>query len=249
MNGGGRSSGRRPSRPGDAVRGARHAEGDEALESRIGAALRQDAARVGPEAEGRAVAAFRAARDAGAHRARTRRRDDWRPSRSRLARLMARTSLSAFLASIAMGGIAVAAIAAAGSPADGGRTAVRPSAHPPTDGGTTHTSGRPPAGPSAVRAPRQTDDPVVTGSAPAHIPAPDPARPRRPAKAEDKDIAAHCRAYEQVEDRGRALDSTAWQRLVSAAGGAEKVPAYCAEQPTTQHDTDPAADGRNGGKK
>lgn len=30
------------------------------------------------EAERQALAAFRAARDAGAHRARTRRRDDWR---------------------------------------------------------------------------------------------------------------------------------------------------------------------------
>ncbi|MET7776015.1 MULTISPECIES: hypothetical protein [Streptomyces] len=38
---------------------------------------------VDPEAEGRAVAAYRAAREDGAHGARTRRRDDWRPREQR----------------------------------------------------------------------------------------------------------------------------------------------------------------------
>lgn len=36
-----------------------------------------------PEAEGRAVAAYRAVREGGAHGARTRRRDDWRPREQR----------------------------------------------------------------------------------------------------------------------------------------------------------------------
>ncbi|KOV67266.1 hypothetical protein ADK64_10375 [Streptomyces sp. MMG1121] len=46
------------------------------FQARFGAALRAD----GVEAEGerRAVAAFRAAREAGVRRLRTRRRDDWR---------------------------------------------------------------------------------------------------------------------------------------------------------------------------
>ncbi|MFE1846408.1 hypothetical protein ACFW8Z_23755, partial [Streptomyces sp. NPDC059515] len=47
------------------------------VETLLAAALTGDATDTG--AEQRAVAAFRAARDAGAHRARTRRRDDWRP--------------------------------------------------------------------------------------------------------------------------------------------------------------------------
>ncbi|MGW2856972.1 hypothetical protein ACWDAZ_35330, partial [Streptomyces sp. NPDC001215] len=45
-----------------------------------------------------------------------------------------------------------------------------------------------------------------------------------------KDTEAHCRAYEHVKNRGKALDATAWQRLVAAAGGTDKVAAYCAEQ-------------------
>jgi hypothetical protein len=49
-----------------------------------------------------------------------------------------------------------------------------------------------------------------------------------PAAAQDTE--AHCRAYEHVKDRGKALDSTAWQRLVAAAGGEDKVAAYCAER-------------------
>ncbi|MEU3412307.1 hypothetical protein [Streptomyces sp. NPDC006658] len=49
------------------------------LERRFGAVLRAEG--VDPEAERTAVAAFRAARDAGAHDTRTRARDDWRRSR------------------------------------------------------------------------------------------------------------------------------------------------------------------------
>ncbi|MFJ4472224.1 hypothetical protein ACIP2X_32715 [Streptomyces sp. NPDC089424] len=56
-------------RVGQARRGSRFA-------ALLGAVLRD--AGVDAEAEGRAMAAFRAAREAGAHRARTRRRDDWR---------------------------------------------------------------------------------------------------------------------------------------------------------------------------
>ncbi|KAA0935450.1 hypothetical protein FGF04_15350 [Streptomyces apricus] len=48
----------------------------------------------------------------------------------------------------------------------------------------------------------------------------------RPAAA--RDTEAHCRAYDSVGKKGKALDSTAWQRLVLAAGGAENVEAYCA---------------------
>jgi hypothetical protein len=52
------------------------------LETRFGAALRADGGvpERDREAERRAVAAFRAAREAGAHRARTRPRDDWAPN-------------------------------------------------------------------------------------------------------------------------------------------------------------------------
>ncbi|MFF7970778.1 hypothetical protein [Streptomyces sp. NPDC007905] len=45
-----------------------------------------------------------------------------------------------------------------------------------------------------------------------------------------RDAEAHCRAYEQVKDHGKAPDATAWQRLVAVAGGKDKVAAYCSEQ-------------------
>ncbi|WP_320775210.1 hypothetical protein [Streptomyces sp. CRN 30] len=73
--------------------GERHAGPDPApgapatgLEELLAAALRPAGAAAGPGAddESRAVAAFRDARDTGAHRdGRTRRRDDWRPEGER----------------------------------------------------------------------------------------------------------------------------------------------------------------------
>ncbi|OUC93914.1 hypothetical protein CA983_35740, partial [Streptomyces swartbergensis] len=45
-----------------------------------------------------------------------------------------------------------------------------------------------------------------------------------------QDTEARCRAYEQVDGRGKAMDATAWKRLVEAAGGARNVTEYCAEQ-------------------
>ncbi|MFS4098018.1 hypothetical protein ACLU3S_36760, partial [Streptomyces sp. AF1A] len=52
--------------------------------------------------------------------------------------------------------------------------------------------------------------------------------PPHPATA--RDTLAHCRAFEKAGEHGHALDATAWQRLVTAAGGTDKVPAYCAAQ-------------------
>ncbi|MFE0652955.1 hypothetical protein ACFVZH_30725 [Streptomyces sp. NPDC059534] len=62
------------------------------------------------EAEARAVAAFRAARDAGLHRARpTRRRDDWTPATGRRRPVRSvRTAVAALIASVTLGGVAVA---------------------------------------------------------------------------------------------------------------------------------------------
>ena len=50
---------------------------DHPLVAMLGAAVRRE--KLDGAAESRALVAFRVARDAGAHRARTRRRDDWRP--------------------------------------------------------------------------------------------------------------------------------------------------------------------------
>ncbi|MGW0625876.1 hypothetical protein [Streptomyces sp. NPDC002758] len=177
------------------------------LEARFAAALRT--APVAPEAEQRAVAAFRDARDAGAHRARTRRRDDWRPREPWRARLSVKTALSVLLASVTLGGVAVAAI---GGSSSGGSHDDQRRAHP-----STSAPQRSSAGASAESS----------------------AHPDRPDTA--KDTLAKCRSYEQVRDQGKALDSTAWQRLVTAAGGEKNVAAYCAAQLAS-------ADGQNNGR-
>ncbi|MFI7500282.1 hypothetical protein ACIBVL_17620 [Streptomyces sp. NPDC049687] len=163
------------------------------------------ASEAGGQGELRAVAAFRAARDAGEHRVRTRRRDDWRPrTRRRTARSL-RATLSVAVASLALGGVAFAAI-----------------------GSATHDSG---SG-SADRA-KQSASASGSGSVtPSLTPSPTASADRdRPASAQETE--AHCRAYEQVEGRGKALDATVWQRLVRAAGGEENVDAYCAARTTS----------------
>ncbi|WP_435218227.1 hypothetical protein [Streptomyces sp. bgisy034] len=174
---------------------------DAALEALLSAAVLRGH-RLDADGERRAVAAFRAARDSGAHRARTRRRDDWRPREQRWPAFSVKTTLSVLVASLTLGGAAFAAIGTAGfsdDAADGKGTPTRSSS----------ASDRPAAEPSAASG---------AGSV----------KPDHPITAQDTE--AKCRAYEQVEDNGKALDATAWQRLVTAAGGADKVAAYCAEQ-------------------
>ncbi|WP_159535439.1 hypothetical protein [Streptomyces sp. Tu 3180] len=169
------------------------------LEALLAAALIRDP--VDDAAEQRAVAAFRAAREAGAHHARTRRRDDWR-SRRRLGGNSVKAVLSVLLGGLTLGGVAVAGIGATGPDTDG----------PGRDDRRTQVSPGAP-GPS-------TGESAGAGSASAG--------PDRPAEA--RDTEAHCRAYEQVEGRGKALDATVWKRLTAAAGGEAKVDAYCAER-------------------
>ncbi|MGW5280935.1 hypothetical protein ACWERI_16045 [Streptomyces collinus] len=168
------------------------------FEARFAAALRPDACDAG--AEERAVAAFRTARDSGALGSRTRRRDDWRPRTRWFGRLSPKAALSVLVASLTMGGVAFAAIGSAGSGEQGGdRHPARPSAGAPQ---------RPGAAPHAS----------ASGTPSA----------RRDHPATAKDTLAHCRAYEHVKGHGKALASTARQRLVTAAGGEANVPAYCA---------------------
>ncbi|MEU9880254.1 hypothetical protein [Streptomyces phaeochromogenes] len=175
----------------------------------LAAAVRGGA--VDADAERRVLAAFRAARDEGAHRAsaRNRRRDDWRPERERRGGRSVRTTLVALVASLALGGVAVAAIGSAGGGTrDEGaeRGGPLPASSAPTG---------PPAAAPNQSAPTQADRGF-----------------RRPTSAQGTE--AHCRAYDSAKKHGKkrsqALDSTAWQRLIQAAGGAENVEAYCAEQ-------------------
>lgn len=157
------------------------------------------------DGERRAVAAFRAARDAGAHKARTRRRDDWRPRDRRHTVRSLRATLSVLVAGLTLGGVAFAAV---GSSTDG----VAGGAGRPEPAATTTASASGAGAGSADTVSVSPQPPAATGR-------------DRPVSAEDTD--AHCRAYEKVVGRGKATDSTAWQRLVTAAGGAENVVAYC----------------------
>lgn len=186
---------------GGTVSGPGHRTDGPDLHLLLAGALRPGA--LDSEGERRAVAAFRDARDAGTHRARTRRRDDWRPREHARVRRSLKATLTLSLAGLTLGGVAFAAIGTVGSSHHTDRPRTRPSA------------------PAATQAPAARPSPT---SAPPVA----PAAKERPATA--KDTEAHCRAYEKVKGSGKALESTAWQRLVSAAGGEAKVAAYCAGQ-------------------
>ncbi|MFF5007068.1 hypothetical protein ACFY3G_30090 [Streptomyces phaeochromogenes] len=213
--------GRRGVHPGDAVSAPWDVwdeHDDIALETALATLLR--GTDLAPEAEQRAVAAFRATRGTDAHRARTRRRDDWRLPAERRTGRPVKTTFAAVFASLALGGVAVAAIGSAGSSTDGAG-AGRKTAHPSVSA---------PARPSS-----ETSSASSGGVGPTDGP------------AAAQDTEAHCRAYEHVKNRGKALDSTAWQQLVAAAGGEGKVAAYCAER-LARATTAPGRSGDDTGK-
>ncbi|GGW84561.1 hypothetical protein GCM10010297_01420 [Streptomyces malachitofuscus] len=182
------------------VPGGRPAVGTADLETLLAAALLRGGVDAG--AEQRAVAAFVAARESGAHGARTRRRDDWRARRRRLGGRSLKATLSALVAGLTLSGVAVAGIGVAGSSTDGPAEDPKSTHVPP---GTTPPATPKSAAPDHGSGGRDADRPATAG-----------------------DTEAHCRAYEKVEGRGKALDATAWKRLTEAAGGASHVDAYCA---------------------
>ncbi|MCF3133935.1 hypothetical protein [Streptomyces olivochromogenes] len=196
---------RRRVHPDDSADGSRATIEPAGLEEYLGAALRAGA--VDPAAEQRATDAFRVARDAGSHRARTRRRDDWRPREHRHMWRSVKTTAAMLVAGLTLGGVAVAAIGSVGS-SDGRDDRHRQDA----SAGATDGASRGPSGKLSPSSGTGTHD--------------------RPDTA--KDTLAHCRAYESVKGSGKALESTAWQRLVTAAGGEANVGAYCAEQLAAQ---------------
>ncbi|QDN74631.1 hypothetical protein FNV64_01880 [Streptomyces sp. S1A1-7] len=177
------------------------ASGLDSTAEQIGDALRRQP--VDDSAEQAALAAFRSARTASDEALRTRRRDDWRP-RTRKQR-WARGGALTLVSSTLLGGIAFASIGVV----DRGQ-------HHAPQAGTSHSTRRPP-----TLTPGEQDAPsAASGTAP-------PASSSHPVAA--KDVEAHCRAYEKVKDRGHALNATAWQRLVRAAGSEQQVAAYCAQ--------------------
>lgn len=103
--------GRRRVHPDDAASGPWEPRDGSALETVLAAVLREGDRTA--EAEQRAVSAFRAARSAGAPRARTRRRDDWRLPAGRRTGRPVKATFAAVFASLTLGGVAVAAIGSA----------------------------------------------------------------------------------------------------------------------------------------
>ncbi|MFE2845872.1 hypothetical protein ACFXKS_20335 [Streptomyces scopuliridis] len=173
------------------------------------------------EPQDQALAAFRAARDAGALTARTRRRDDWRPRRpGRFTARAWRVTAGALLGSLTLGGVAVATFGVPHVPTRPAKSpesppaSTTPASEPSTDSGT-------PGQPSAESTPSSSAPAPSVSASPDDTP-PGWVPPR------SKATEAHCRNFEKVTARGNALNATAWQRLVRAAGGEEHVPAYCA---------------------
>ncbi|MBM4828981.1 hypothetical protein HXP48_12350 [Actinospica acidiphila] len=197
------------------------------LEALLVAALVRDGVDAG--AEQRAVAAFVAARESGAHGARSRRRDDWRASRRRFGGRSLRATLGALVAGCALSGVAWAGIQAAGVPGGGRSEDTGPTRAPSASSkpvvpdasggsGASGAGGIPEESASASAAEAGRDG-ARRGSVPAESAG---------AAAAAGGVEAHCRAYERVAGQGRAADAPAWEWLVAAAGGAGKVEAYCA---------------------
>ncbi|MGW2177438.1 hypothetical protein ACWCXX_04935 [Streptomyces sp. NPDC001732] len=181
------------------------------------------------DGERRAVAAFLAARDGGAHAPvpwwRRRRRDDWRPAVRRRGARPVRGVLGGFLAAALLGGVAVAAGSGAlpgpfGGGSDGPGT-VRPTSPAPVTPGARRTGDAPP--PTGGDG---TAESTGTGRGTGSTKAPDDARSSKGAR----NITALCRVYLADRGNGRSLDATAFERLETAAGGASEtaVRAYCA---------------------
>lgn len=188
------------------------------IEALLAGALIEEGVDAGSEQ--RAVAAFREAREAGAHRTRTRRRDDWRPREPGLGRFSVRLTLSVLVAGLGLGGVAVAGMGATGTATDGSRQGGTRSPVPavtstPSDGPSEGLIGEP----SAARSPAAGPD---AGSLPAV--------PEHALRSED--AAARCRASEKVGGRGEEPEQADRKRLSAAAGGvaggAANVEAQCA---------------------
>jgi hypothetical protein len=130
------------------------------LEGLLATAVR--AGSLDPGAEDRARAAYRTARQTGAHDARTRRRDDWRPRVHRRLGRSLRATLAALVTSATLGGVALASIGSVGTSDDDNgiprpsksapdRTAEDPAATPGTPGQRDGLSATPSDRPTSAR--------------------------------------------------------------------------------------------------
>ncbi|MFG2869070.1 hypothetical protein [Streptomyces sp. NPDC048338] len=201
-------------------------------EGRASGALARRAAEEG------ARAAFRTARDAGLHTSMpTRRRDDWSPAAApRCQGSALRAVVAGLLASLTLGGVA---LATGGLPAG----FLDPPAAPRPADSATHDRASGPAGTETGR-PGPSD--LGTPFRPDRHPVPPPAENRealchavglgREKKGQrgQGDGKAHRTSSgtdAKADGRDETLESTAWRRLATAAGGEERVAAYCHREP------------------
>ncbi|MFD6417705.1 hypothetical protein [Streptomyces sp. NPDC060194] len=208
----------------------------------LAAALRSDSDPAGAQ---QALAAFREARGSApvAHRQRVRRQDDWRPTGIRSgARLPLRAVLGAALASVTLGGVALAAgTGVLGSVEEPRRAPDRTPAVPPhiSTGPEPMTSGNTvePSGNATDSTSVAVDEPSGPGLAESESASGSSATKRKGSQA---DAAALCHAWSQGNGARRG---TAFERLADMAGGESAVDSYCAA--VSEDDT---ADDRNRGK-
>ncbi|MEU5983685.1 hypothetical protein [Streptomyces sp. NPDC047434] len=209
-------------------------------EGRASGALARRAAEEG------ARAAFRAARDAGLHTSvPTRRRDDWSPAAApRCPGSALRAVVAGLLASLTLGGVALAT---------GGLSAgfLDPPAAPRPADSATHERASGPAGTETGR-PGPSD--LATPFRPDRHPVPPPAenrealchavglgREKNGQRGQGDDKADRDGAGStQAKGQDETLESTAWRRLATAAGGEERVAAYCHREPRPHRAVDAA---------
>ncbi|MFD4341370.1 hypothetical protein ACFWPP_29835 [Streptomyces anulatus] len=192
------------------------------LETLLDVASRPGA--LSPDAEEKALHAFRTAHGEGAHAApprRRRRRDDWRPVDERCRPRTVKALLAALVTAAALGGVAVAA--AAGdipSPFRGGAEP-KPGQSASTVPGAAEGS----AGEGRVGRPPQRSSKPAPPAPPASR-APKTSPKDRPGTA--RDTVAHCRVHLAATDgRGKASGEAVTRLIEAAAGGPEAVPGYC----------------------
>ncbi|MFE4258783.1 hypothetical protein [Streptomyces sp. NPDC056883] len=211
----------------------------ESLEQREAAALLSAALTpptVDAAAEASATQAFREARDQGLHQARStpRRRDDWRPHRSRgLRRWSLRSGAIGIAISAAVGGVALAAVT----------LPVRESGVPAprlTDLGPT-------ASPSPSGTVREDSADSGRGDEEAaKSPVPSESESSWSPESAGKD-AAFCRVFlASLERRGEPPKGEAFDRWLAERGGVNGATDYCAEEADRKGAGQPGR-GRGGG--
>ncbi|KQX16899.1 hypothetical protein ASC82_01210 [Streptomyces sp. Root431] len=203
-------------------------ESDAAAET-LGAALRPNQPVSENEAH-QAVAAFRAARDAGLHSGpgapRTRRRDDWRPVTGRRIGPWPKAALIALVSGMTLGGVAVATGKLPNPLPD--LPERRPEPGVSTLLPTSPQDATASASPEEGIASASPSEPAASTAPVRETSVPGPTESEQVPPGAAKSHEALCRAYEQRNGHaGEALDATALRRLVEAAGGKEAVPVFC----------------------